>query len=56
MEKNRKYSIRVLINGALLTYTGVIISDEDGFVTFTDRFGNKVSVNKMTIQSYEELR
>jgi len=56
MELNRKYIIRVLINGKLLTYTGKIIEFDDFFVCFLDKFGTRVSVNKNNIQSYEEVR
>lgn len=55
MEQNRTYIIRILVNGKLLTYTGKIISKEDCFVTFIDKYGHEVSVNKNTIQSYEEV-
>jgi len=55
MELNRKYLLRVLINNSLLTYTGVIKSIDEIFVVFIDKFGKEVSVNKSTIQSYEEL-
>jgi len=56
MELNRRYIIRVLLNGQLLTYTGKIIFEDLEFVSFIDKFGSKVSVNKKTIQSYEEVR
>lgn len=55
MELNRTYTIRVLINNQLLTYTGTIISEGDFFVEFKDKFGRNVSVNKTTIQSFEEI-
>ncbi len=55
MELNRTYIIRVLINNKLLTYTGKIISEDAFFVEFLDKFQNKVSVNKSTIQSFEEI-
>jgi len=56
MELNRTYIIRALIDGRLLTYTGKIISEDKLFITFLDKFGKKVSINKSNIQSYEEVR
>jgi len=55
MELNKTYIIRVLINNSLLTYSGKILSEGDFFVEFLDRYGKKVSVNKNTIQSFEEV-
>lgn len=55
MELNRTYLIRVLINNQLLTYTGRVISIDDFFVTFIDKFRKRISVNKANIQSYEEV-
>ena len=56
MELNKTYIIRVLINNSLLTYTGKIISlEDDFFITFLDKYGKEISVNKTTIQSYEEV-
>ena len=56
MELNKTYLLRVLIGGKLLTYKGLIVSiDDDGFIAFRDKFGKVVTVNKNTIQSYEEV-
>lgn len=55
MELNRQYIIRVLIDGTLLTYSGVIISQDDFFICFIDKFHKKISVNKKNIQSFEEV-
>jgi len=56
MELNRTYTIRVLINNNLLTYTGTIISVDDFFICFKDKYNKEVSVNKNTVQSFEEVR
>jgi len=56
MEQNRTYIIRLTIDGRLLTYTGKIISEDEHFVTFSDKFGKIISVNKKNIESYEELQ
>lgn len=55
MELNRTYIIRVLIDNRLLTYTGKIISIDDFFISFLDKYGKKISVNKSNIQSFEEV-
>lgn len=55
MELNRTYIIRVLSNGHLLTYTGTIQNIDDFFIEFIDKYGKAVSVNKSTVQSFEEV-
>jgi hypothetical protein len=55
MELNKTYIIRVVINERLLTYYGKIISNEDNFITFIDKFNKKISINKNNVQSYEEV-
>lgn len=55
MELNKTYIIRLTINGKLLTYTGKIISIDELFITFLDRFERKISINKKNIESYEEV-
>lgn len=55
MELNKTYILRVTIGGKLLTYNAKIISIDDTFVSFTDKFGGKVSVNKKNIESFEEV-
>ncbi len=56
MELNTTYTIRILVNGHLLTYTGRVISIDDPFITIFDVYGKKVSLNKNTIQNYEEVQ
>ena len=55
MELNKTYIIRVLINTSLLTYNGKVISIDDHFIEFLDKFGKKISVNKNQVQSFEEV-
>lgn len=55
MELNKTYTIRILINGSLLTYRGTIISENDFFIEFLDKYSKKISVNKATVQSFEEV-
>ena len=55
MEQNKKYIIRVEVKDRLLTYEGEIVSQDDFFITFIDKFGKEWSYNKNTIVSFEEL-
>ena len=50
------YIIRIEVDNRLFTYTGKIISDEDGFITFQDKYGKTFSYNKKNIISFEEVR
>ena len=50
------YIIRIEVNEKLLTYTGKIISDQDGFITFIDKYNQTFSYNKANIISFEEVR
>ncbi len=56
MELNKTYIIRILINNRLLTYQGTILSTDNFFVEFLDKYGKKISVNKSTIQSFEAVQ
>lgn len=47
------YIIRIEVDGKLFTYTGKIISDEDGFITFIDKYNHTFSYNKTNIISFE---
>lgn len=54
MELNKTYILRVTIGGRLLTYNAKIISIDNEFISFLDKYNNKISVNKKNIDSYEE--
>jgi hypothetical protein len=56
MEQNRTYILRITLDNRLLTYTGKILSIDENFVTFLDKFDKKISVNKKNIESFEEVR
>jgi hypothetical protein len=53
IEKNKKYLIKVEVNGKLLHYTGLIIDSNEHFVTFKDKYGGTISYNWNVIVSYE---
>ena len=40
------YIIRVEVDGRIFTYTGKILSEDDNFVTFIDKFNQTFSYNK----------
>lgn len=56
METNRTYILRITIDSRLLTYTGKILSIDENFVTFLDKFDKKISINKKNIESFEEVQ
>ena len=47
------YIIRVDVDGRLFTYTGTIISFDETFITFKDKYGVTFSYNKNKIISLE---
>jgi hypothetical protein len=55
MNIGRYYIIRVMVDGRLFTYTGKIISEDEDFVTFIDKYGKTFSYNKSNIVSFEEV-
>ena len=56
MEIDKKYIIRLEVNGKNLIYTGVIISVDDTFISFKDKFGGTYTYNKKQFISFEEVR
>jgi hypothetical protein len=53
---DKKYILRFSVNGVTLTYHCTIDSIDENFVTFTDKFGKKVTYNLSNIISYEEVQ
>lgn len=49
------YKLNFIISEKLLTYTGKIISIDEDFITFIDKFGKEISYNKNTLANYEEV-
>ncbi|GAH81936.1 unnamed protein product, partial [marine sediment metagenome] len=50
------YIIRIDVEGKIYTYTGKIISEDDNFVTFIDKYNNTFSYNKNKILSFEVVK
>ena len=53
---NSKYILRFNLNGKILTYTGVILSVDNMFVQFKDKFNDILNYNLNTLSSYEEVQ
>lgn len=49
------YIIRIEVEGRLFTYTGKILEDKEGFITFEDKYNKTFSYNKNNIISFEEV-
>jgi len=49
------YKIVIDVNGNILTFNCKIVSNEDGFITFIDKFGKTYSYNLNNIISYEGI-
>ena len=47
------YIIRVEVEDRIFTYTGKIISEDENFITFIDKYGKTFSYNKNKILSLE---
>lgn len=56
MKINEKYILVFKVNDKILTYTGKIISIDDLFITFRDKFGKIISYNKLNLISFEEVK
>lgn len=50
------YIIRIEVEGRLFTYTGKIISEDEHFITFIDKYESTFSYNKNKIISFEEVK
>ena len=49
------YKIVIDIHGKILTFTGEIISEDDNFITFTDKYNKTYTYNKNNLISCEEV-
>jgi len=55
MEQDKTYIIRFEISDKELVFRAKIISQDDNFVTFEDKFGKVLTYNKKFIVSIEEV-
>ena len=56
MEIDKKYIIRIEVDGHSLVYTGTIISEDDFFITFKDKFDGVYTYNKNKFISFKEVK
>ena len=52
---NKQYIIRINISGKDLVYTAIIISEDDKFISFKDKYGKTFWYNKNFVVSCEEV-
>jgi hypothetical protein len=55
MNIKETYIIRVDVDNKIFTYTGKIISEDNNFITFKDKYGTTFSYNKNKILSFEKV-
>lgn len=57
MNTDKKYKIQVIVSGHTLTYNHCkIISEDNTWLEFSDKFGTTFKYNKNIILSMEELK
>ncbi len=56
MKVGKTYLISIEVGERALTFTGKIISIDDNFVTFIDKFGKELHYNLKNIISFEEVK
>jgi hypothetical protein len=56
MNIGQTYIIRIEVENRIFTYTAKIISVDENFITFQDKYGKTFSYNKTKILSFEEVR
>ena len=55
LKKDKKYRFIIGVGNKTLSFTGVVISIDDNFVTFLDKFDKTLTYNLNNIISVEEL-
>jgi len=56
MQIGKQYKINVDGGTRVLTYTAVIISNIDGYISFKDKFGKIITYREDRIISFEEAK
>jgi len=56
LKVGNSYKIILKINNATLTYNCKILSIDDNFISFIDKFGKEYNYHKGLIISFEELK
>ncbi len=55
MKVGKKYLMFIQVGERALSFTGKIISIDDTFIAFIDKFGKELHYNLRNIISYEEV-
>ena len=55
MKLKEKYKLIFEVEGRLLTFTGIVIEEDESFITFIDKFNKTISYNKRFLISAEEV-
>ena len=53
---NKKYLIVFEIKDSIITFTCLIVNEDENFIYFIDKFGKTLSYNKKYIVSWEEIK
>jgi len=53
--KDHYYKICFSLGGKIITFTCKIISEDEKFISFIDKFGKTLTYNKSLIMSVEEV-
>ena len=53
---NKTYLLKFNFNGNTLTYTAKVISLDNNFISFVDKFQNTLNYNIINLVSYEEVK
>jgi len=56
LKKGYKYRLVFNVGGKILTYTGTMVSCDEDFLTFKDKFDKEYTYNLNTLVSSEELK
>ena len=56
IQKGKKYRITICIGSRVLYFTGEVLSNENNFVTFKDKFEKILNYNLNSIISFEEVK
>ncbi len=55
LEVGKFYKIVIDVNGRVLTFSGEILSNDNVFVSFKDKYNKILNYNLRTIISFEEI-
>jgi len=56
LQTGKRYKLRFNVNDTELVFTALIVSIDENFVTFIDRYNHTIGYNLKTLISYEEVQ